>query len=587
MNRNHKVIALLSLCALIFFSACNKLPETAGYIPSDAMMVVGVNTKEIGKKLAWDIITGSDLFKQMMEKNRGGDSTNPLKGIDKAGIRFSSTSYFYTKTDARFDGGNRHCIVVPLDDAGKWEEYIKKAMPGHAIKDLGDYKQMMLNGECFAGWNKEVLVLINVIKKESKMPNMDSASTEQDFMNMYMGQQAVDTVQTLAELAIGLKGNKDNSLLKDKKFAAQQKEAHDISVWVNYEAMMNKMNTGGIDMSMMRSLWKDNILTGSVDFEDGKIVSEMKYYTSEELKAAFKDFGKDNVDKEMLDRISGKNLDMVLGAHISLNSFKGLLDKMGFTALANQALQQTGLTIDNVMNALSGDIVMAMNDFVVVKTPIDTTYGYSEGEDFRPDMNMVYAVKIGKKEDFNKLMSYITTQNLVTAAGPNTYVMGSPESPSMVIMTDDKYVAFSNKKENVTAWMSGKNKGDKISGAASGVVYDHPAGFFFDIKQLTSSIDKMPRSGYKDSVLFVEAKKMFDHFSFTADPFKDDHYTSRFELSFQNKSENSLLQLFDFGMKMQAANKKQEETYMKEMQAADNATQTDTVAMTSASPAGQ
>jgi len=213
MNRNRPFVILLSLCALLFFSACNKLPETAGYIPSDAMMVIGVNTKEIGKKLAWDIITGSDIFKQMMEQSKTADSTSPLKGIDKAGIRFNSTSYFYTKTDARFDGGNRHTIVVPLDDAAKWEAYIKRVMPTHQVTEQGDYKRMMLNDDCFAGWNKEVLVLINVIKKENKMPELDSASTEQDFMNMYANRYTLDTAHTIAELGVSLKNNKDNSLL--------------------------------------------------------------------------------------------------------------------------------------------------------------------------------------------------------------------------------------------------------------------------------------------------------------------------------------------------------------------------------------
>ncbi len=581
MNRNRQFVTLLSLCGLIFFSACNKLPETAGYIPSDATMVMGVNTREIGKKLAWDIITGSDIFKQMLAQSKTADSTSPLNGIDKAGIRFNSTSYIYSKADARFEGGNKYSIVVPLDDAGKWEAYIKRVLPSHPIKEQGDHKEMMLGSDGFAGWNKDVLVLINVIKRENKMPELDSNSTEQDFINMYANRYTMDTVQTLAELAAGLKNNKDNSLLKDKKFAAQQKESHDITIWVNYESMMNNMNTAGMDLSMARSLWKDNVLTGNIDFQDGKVAAEMKYYTSDEMKSAFKDFGKENVDKDMLDRIAAKNLDMVLGAHIALNSFKGLLDKMGFSALANQYLQETGLTIDNVMNALNGDIVMAVSDFAI--KPVDA----GNGENYKPEMNMVSAVKIGKKEDFNKLLAYLVKQGIITAAGPNTYIVGAPEAPSTVIMMDDKYVAFSDKKENVTAWLSGTNKGQKMSAAASDVVYNHPAGFFFDIKQLTAGLDKMPHSNYKDSVLFVESRKMFEHFSITADPFKEDHYTSRMELSFQNKGENSLLQLFDLGMKMQAANKKQEEIYAKEMDAATTGTPIDTVAMAPTTPNGQ
>ena len=43
------------------------VPDHAKLIPGDAAVVAGINTGEIGKKIAWNAILGSKLFDEMKQ----------------------------------------------------------------------------------------------------------------------------------------------------------------------------------------------------------------------------------------------------------------------------------------------------------------------------------------------------------------------------------------------------------------------------------------------------------------------------------------------------------------------------------------
>ena len=59
----------LMIPALLFMSACHHTPDHAKYIPKDALMVAEVNTKELSKKIAWSMITGSNLWDKLRGSN--------------------------------------------------------------------------------------------------------------------------------------------------------------------------------------------------------------------------------------------------------------------------------------------------------------------------------------------------------------------------------------------------------------------------------------------------------------------------------------------------------------------------------------
>src|ERR1017187_996193 len=117
---------ILIFMAVVLFTACNRMPDHARYIPKDAVAVAGINLKSLGKKIAWNVITGSKLFKEMQKRIPEKNAKDAVSGIEKAGIDAMNTFYVYVKTDTRFKGGNRITGLVPLSDASLWEAYVKQ-----------------------------------------------------------------------------------------------------------------------------------------------------------------------------------------------------------------------------------------------------------------------------------------------------------------------------------------------------------------------------------------------------------------------------------------------------------------------------
>ena len=62
------------------------MPEYASYIPKDAIAVAGVNLRSLSKKIAWNMITGSKLFKEMQDRMPQKNAKDAMNGIEKAGI---------------------------------------------------------------------------------------------------------------------------------------------------------------------------------------------------------------------------------------------------------------------------------------------------------------------------------------------------------------------------------------------------------------------------------------------------------------------------------------------------------------------
>ncbi len=68
------------------------------------------------------------------------------------------------------------------------------------------------------------------------------------------------------------------------------KENHDLSFWVNYEALAGGLPQGelgdaGSVLASQKKLLKDAFISGGLDFEKGKIVADAKYHFNSTNKA--------------------------------------------------------------------------------------------------------------------------------------------------------------------------------------------------------------------------------------------------------------------------------------------------------------
>jgi hypothetical protein len=528
------------LLAALLLSACSKVPDNARYIPKDAVAVAGINLKALGKKIAWNVITGSKLFKEMQKRMPAQNAKDAITGIERAGLDVSNTFYVYVKTDTRFAGGNRVTGLIPLSDAGQWESYIKQVFPQVAITQHGDRKEASLGSDMYVAWTKNILLLTNV-------------------MTSGIGDGAPNTAAISAELDNTFNLAKDNSMISNVRFATLESEGHDLTFWLNYGLLLNQYSgemadkMGGVTLS--NTLWKDAAFTSGFDFVKGKITGDMRYYLPEEMNEVGKEFGAVNVDKDMLDHLPGKNMDMLLALHLAPKGVKAMLEKTGLLGLANVGLSTQGMTADNVLDAVTGDMAIVMNDFsLTTETVVDSFMGQLvPHKNQKPAINMTYVIKINNKDNFKKLMDLAGQNGLIHI--PNGYVMPISDKDSVFMITNDHYAVVSNKQSYASGFLDGTLKDNKMPETAASQVYGHPFAVYFDIQQFFNNIDPSIGGSPQDSAMITESKKLINNIAINGGQFKNSAYEFHLDVNFNNTDENSIIQLIDFGMRMNDAQK--------------------------------
>jgi hypothetical protein len=536
------------------FSSCKKSADNSKHIPKDATAVFSVDMAAIGKKMAWELLFGSDVFKQMTEK-AGKDSSN-ISDLQHAGIDFMNTFYTYVVADKRSAGGQRVVGLVPLSDAGDWEAYVKKTFPKAQIKTVDKRKEAELAEGMYAGWDDNMLVLMNTVTVQSEMPYDENGN--------YIAPKA-DLAQTAAEMDNVFKMNEDNSIISRKQYKELATAGHDMHLWVNYENIMNNYGAGMMGgFTMSSAMMKDAALAAGINFEKGAIKGDMKYYVSAEMKDVMKDLLGKKVDKEMVDRLPANNLNVLAAMSLSPNNLKQLLDKFGLLGMANVALSEQNLTADDVFEAFTGDMVFAMNNFRLEQKK----YGYMHyNEDMQevtdsmttydPAMDWIYVMKINKQDKFDKLMQLAMSTGMLTSAGNGSYNLVNAGSMPMQIMVKDKYLAVAT-GTGANAYMSGANKGQKLHEVAAKEVNDHPFCMFFDIRQMLKAVGPETMDDEADKARFAEVQKLMDNAVFSGGEFKGDAFEYKMLVNFNNKDENSLMQLIQMANRMSEIEKKKE-----------------------------
>lgn len=545
MNR----ISILPLfIVLLTITACSNMPDHARYIPKDAIVVVGLNTKEIGKKIAWNAIMGSKLLEEMQKEKTGDAITDPAE----IGIEMMSTSYVYIKEDKRFNNGSRITALVPLQSREKWEAFVKKSFGDVQVKQEDKFKQALLTEGMYAGWSDNLLILMNSMNGYSVHLGTDSADTD----TAVAAHPVADPAQLAAEMDKAFTIVADDALTKNDRFTKMERDAHDITLWINYDGLMDQYMSGGGNMmgvSLSGSLWKNSALSAGFDFEKGKIAGDILYYVPESLKQVGEELGKTDADKEMIERMPVQNLDMLMAWHLSPAGVKGLLEKTGVLGFINLALAGQDLSADYVLGAFTGDMAVALNDFSLVQdtaSAVNNTAADSSYLNYSPDLHFTYALKIDKKENFNKLLQMAQSAGVLTASGNNIYQLKGDKPVTMAI--NEHYCVVTNHPANATGYLQGSFKAQPKPQEAKDIL-GNPFGIYFNAQGMMNGVKPGTNHSERDLAMLAESRKLLKDVHFKGGSFKSEAFNYRMSINFVNQSENSLLQLMGFSMRMNKA----------------------------------
>ena len=502
---------------VLLFASCKKsVPKQARYIPKDASVVFAVNAKNLQDKLDKSNISVDSLIKTALADNKA--APNDIKQWDdlkNAGIKWQSEIFVYVQTKGSMMTGQNMLIgaVAAMDDATKFEAYFKKQKPDATIKKEANYTYAAGNSGFVAGWNKDVVIVVNGMATRGGDGATAAAQTQLAALFAQKEAESVAGIPEFRELA----GKKA-----------------DLLFWTSSSASLAAIPMLGLTKAA--DLFKDVYAAGSANFEDGKITGEYTYYVGKALADILKKHAGPTIDMSALEQYPSNNIDGFFAMNFKMETLLDIVKFIGLDATANQYLATMGITLEDITKAIKGEMTLVLSDFAVEEKPNEF---YPEYKVKTPVFKLIFNAKTGDKAAFTKVAAALAQKGILVQQG-SQYVPAMPLG-AYKITADDKNIFVASDSTILQQYKAGTGKA-AIADDVKGKIKGKAAAFYVDINKILATVPT--DSSY--TAVMTQAKASFKELIATSDNFDGKTAKGHMELRTGNDKENSLATIVKF-----------------------------------------
>ncbi len=533
--------AFVLITAMIIFSSCKKTNEAGKYIVKDAAFVLVANGASITSKLPYEEIKNGELFKQLLQDTTLNNfGRQALENPEVTGVDIKNNITVFVVKDST---GGYAAILGNIKDATKFKSYFTSGMKDASAtnKDGIDFLSMK---KMTLGWNKDRFIAVYDLPAMNTMNSMPPMGNVAD--SSYKAPVLVRNGAALISTLYNLKA--ENSLSDNEKFGDLMKENGDIHFYANAENI-NSGSFGMATLSMLNigTLTEGAITTGVANFEEGKIVADMKSYFGKELSDIFKKYNGKAFNTDMLKRSPIQKVGIAAGFNYDPKGLLELVRLTGLEGFANLGAKQLGFSVDDFVNGTKGDLAVTVGDF-----PDSLGMG-----SFNPQF--VVTTSIGDKTSFAKLVAAGSKLGGSMGAG-NKYGFAQ----------NDNYFALSSTKSLADAYINGsvKNNYDFVNDISG-----QPIGGYINLQYLISALGTKQTDNFAKQETQISLA-MWDHAMFKGGNWAGGALNQHTEILLMDKKSNSLRSLNDYANKMAIIEKQKQASIQTESQINNNRTDT-------------
>ena len=558
MTKNISKVLLTAVTAAVVFSACSKIPEQSKYIPKTAGVVLSINSKQISKKLLTNGITMDKMFEAVQEKDTSNAAMNAWKDAENSGIdlqnNFFISGVFNSSTQSYVS------ITAGLKDAAKFEAYLKKTIPNYSLKKKNDFQYVWQEDQkAVIGWNKETVIYVRDAEA-SNYTNNEGASDDYAPSDSEVGDSAVSAVaqpvRQVTPAADAVEGawvaevdhlfhlKKEETAGTIDAFKDLLKDNADVSVYVNPEPIYTAKGSSVSTMipANLKNLITGNYYTGAVNFEKGKVLIDGTSYVGKELAAIYKKYDSYDADLDMLEKYPSNNITGFMLYGFDFRIIGDIVKSTGLDGIANMGLHSSGLTLDDILNAFKGQMMFAASDFGTIKKP--NPYFPEEDSITSTEAKWVFAMKVGDKVAFDKVMTSPMLKSMFTKQGDHYVMQEAPGMPAVSIT--DKMVVSASDKAILEQYLAGKGKAEGLDNSFVSKIKGNPLGGYVNFQKIVNNVpaEAIPEDGKEIAEKF---KNLLKDATVLTHKFDGKVSHSEVVVTFKNESENSLVQLVNIG----------------------------------------
>jgi len=509
MKQAIRLIVLITVSGILFTACKSKTNELGKMIPGNVLGVVHINGKSLTSKLSWDEIKQNSWFKEAYNDSATKEWIKKIMdNPENSGINVKGDIVFFVQ---KVGDDMRITVEGEVKDEKAFEQFNKNSTDNGTVTKENNLSTLNLKNEGVVTWNDKKFAY--VINKHTPKYNYFDTAQKVEVPDM-------TAVTAFSKSLFNLKA--DSTLGKDEKFSALLQEDGDIHAWYNTaEAIKSIPMMGVVSMLKMDALL-NNIVTYTVNFEDGKISVKNKVYGSKEMMDILKKYAQGGINSEMIKNIPSSNILGIISFHIKPEGIAEMIKLTGMDGMVNMMLTPQGFTMDDFIKATNGDFMVVFTDLA-----------WTEGMSSKAPFTVLFATGIGDKTAFNKLLD----------AGLKLKPDMNKDSSGIAYAKNDKYFVLGNDLQAVNKYIAGGNSTYSFTDNLK----DHPFGMFVDINKILTSINTQhPPKDSSEKVMLDASMKTWNTVYMEGGDTKDNIATGTMEVNFVDKKTNSLKQLYNY-----------------------------------------
>ncbi len=554
------IFSLLVACLFITTTFAQNLQNS---IPKDATFVMTMNPSVLNSKVKFSKLKEFDFFKMGMDEmtRQAGPMADEIKKFinDPAsfGMDMMSSSYAFGKVD----GKNVHmAYILKVADKSKFDELIQTYVAAMVpVEKSGNMEYVAQEGMNMA-WNNNQIV-ISGVELEYEGDEDYTAHKERkqtaanEWMKSIMAGSGTNSIATHATFKMANVGNDDFNFFAD---------------YETFAKMSNELQGNGGDpmakmmMESMSGLYKDSYMSVGLNFDKGQTKLKSNYFMNDEALDIYRQISDAPFNKKFLKYMPKNNLGF-MSFNFNLDKLVNIIKSSEnpmlaqypvYESMALEGLKGMGvdMTSDEVYKLWNGDVAMVvtgMKEFEkeVTTYEFDDDFNKKEVKELRkeklPEFVMMMSHK--NKGGILKLIDLAKQSSMITPV-KGYFKVAVPDMPMDVFMKVEKDMILVSNNLNVVTKKAKKvfkkknlmkvKDAAKMMTSSTYMVWNIPATM-----NVLAEMDGVSTEG-PEGMMMNMGKDSFNNITISADKKIGKSLNSVMNLNFNNKSVNSLEQIF-------------------------------------------
>jgi hypothetical protein len=489
------------------------------YLPTDAKTIIKINPASLGQKIKWDELMKYKMFEDLLRKTPE-QGKEFLNNPSHTGIDLSKGFFVVIPANKNDKKPQPVFFAIPKDTA-QVALMMSKLNPERKIVKLGNGK-LMIDNNIATAWNHDVLVITGY----------DSTAKT---VNDTKGQLSADAmkVKQLTEKCKSLL-TKRQAAFSNEQFLSLLSEQGDLLFWTDntMQSQSQKNNKAMDALAMMNKglMRKGNYTSGIMNFENGKVVANMKQHLPASLDSIYKKYPLKKLNASLVQKLPTGHPIVLCSFSISPEMLRDNLATSGAGKMLDSMSKQK-TRIEDLLPAIKGDLTMA-----VLKTD-----DVAAEDSFTKNMNgfqVFIAGTINDKEKFKNLTNLINSKK--QDSGTNA------KKPKPSILSNDSIFVLSLSPIAAQKFMASAGTNAEM-GKLIEPYKNYPSALVIDLRTVLGIVMQPMARGKSEEQAKQASEVMstFDKMVGYGGQHDNSSISSTLELVLVNKDENSLKQFLN------------------------------------------